>query len=205
MSIIQTAMTIRNKCNSVAHTVRDFLVHHRNTWLPYGAILVFLTSLWFLWDGPEGQTQTIRETKNDVRSSSPVFSATETEKPSPGALVYSTASSIRTKPLPDLFAPSLPKQEAEKQATPGVPIAALPPSGTQQPQRTVRELTWPTVRGTMQSGAHHFVILSSGTETKICGPGDSIDGFYIAYVHAWAVGLQKEGQERELVLTGGSG
>lgn len=200
-AIIHKGMTIKNKCISVAKTVRDFLVHHRKTWLPYGAILVFLTSLWFLWDGPEKQTQTIRETKNEDRSSSPVFSATEKMASPSGELVYSTASGIRMKPLPDLFARSLPKQETRPQ-TPPQPVTAAKPAST----ATVKpHIIWPVVRGTVQSGTKGFVILSSGTETKLCGPGDYIDGFYVLALYEWAVVLSKDGQDKEILLTGGSG
>lgn len=192
-------MEINTKVSTVATNVRNFLVHHRRTWLPYGAILAFLTGVWFVWDGPGESTTEIRETKSEARSSSPVFVATDADemKEPGGTMVYSTASSVRTKPLPDLFGQPLPKKEV----APMAPMAALPASGdTAKPAQLPAPLQWPTVQGMMQSGAKRVVMLRRGQETKVCAAGEWFDGFYVAYIHEWAVGLTKDGQSREVPL-----
>lgn len=64
---IQTAMAIRNKGNFLLMAIRNYSVHRVRPLLPYGAILLFLGGIWFLWDGPsEGRQETIREQKMDT-------------------------------------------------------------------------------------------------------------------------------------------
>lgn len=71
---IQTAMAIRNKGNFLLMAIRNYSVHRVRPLLPYGAILLFLGGIWFLWDGPsEGRQETIREQKMDTHSSAPDF------------------------------------------------------------------------------------------------------------------------------------
>lgn len=199
MSIIQMDMMTRNKISTVVARVRNFLVHHRRTWLPYGAILAFLTGVWFVWDGPGESTTQIRETKSETRSSSPVFSTTDKNDGTEvgGTMVYSTASSVRTKPLPDLFGQPVPKKEAVT-ATSIAPIKMDGKAATPTPASL--PVQWPAVQGVMQSGAKRLVMLRSGQETKVCAAGEWIDGFYVEYVHEWAVGLSKDGQSREFPL-----
>lgn len=199
------ATMIRRSWQTAVQRVRNFLVHQRKTWLPYGAILVVLTGIWFLWDGPEGQTHTIREKQSDQRSTSPVFSTADTKKKtdSPGTLVYGTAQSIRTKPLPDLFAPALPEQDAgAPEPTVSVPIIAPVPEKktAHQAEKPQQALVWPTVHGSIRSGAKRLVIVSSPQGTRVCAAGDWFDSFYIAYVHEWAVGIQKDAETREFPL-----
>lgn len=193
---------IRNNLLGAARNARNFAVHHRRRILPYGAIFVFLTTLWFVWDGREESiTTTIRETKNEQGSSPPVFLHTS-DAASPdkgGTLVVSTSSAVRQRPLPDLFDRPLPKKEAVPQAA----ISTLPT----QPALTKKEdvsppepLSWPVVTGTIQSDTKRLVILRQGEVTKVCAPGESIDGVYVAYIHEWAVGLRQGEHTIEIPL-----
>ena len=120
---------IKRNLSALRHLVRNAAAHHRNTWLPYGVILLCLAGIWWGWDGvPSGRQEIIRETKNDTSSSPPVFSASdrdeEEERPE-GRLVEGTAPSLRRRPLPDIFAGSAPKSAADS-AEKARPVAAAP-------------------------------------------------------------------------------
>ena len=70
-------MGIRNKSAACLEWIRNYTVHHTKTWLPYGAILLFLAGVWFLWDGPTDRQETIREKEIATRSLSPAFSSSD--------------------------------------------------------------------------------------------------------------------------------
>lgn len=112
---------------------------------------------------------------------------------------------MRTKPLPDLFAPALPKEDAGNTPVPlpAVPVVAAPQMASQVPQLTTPQppaVQWPTVHGSIRSGAKRLVIVSVPQGTKVCAAGDWLADFYIAYVHEWAVGIQNGAETREFPL-----
>ncbi len=187
---------------NTAHLVRlgrNCLVHHKRTWLPYGVILLCLAGIWFCWDDyPSERQETIRETAKREDSQSPVFSAlpqdTNQEAPS-GDLVYGTAQTQRRRPLPDLFAGSLPKKAAVPAASSG---AVLPKEHA--PAAAASVVVVPSPCGIMRHGSQRLVFLRGRTQTKVCAVGDECDGFRVVYIHEQAVGLAKDGQILERAL-----
>ncbi len=121
ISIIRRAMEIRNKVLFALQKVRNGIVQHRKTWLPYIGILVCLGAIWTWWDEPsQGQEHMKRDAAQHEAGSHPVFSASdEAERGNgKGNLVYDVRPALRYKPLPDLFAGSLPKKTAAPEAVP---------------------------------------------------------------------------------------
>lgn len=191
---------IKNDISVLIGRVRNSLVHHKRTWLPYGAILLCLAGIWFCWDDSSAGREIIREKENAGRSSSPVFSASNSdasEKKESGVLVYSTASALRHKPLPDLFAHSLPKKTVAEN-TP--PAAVLKDTTKKEAGLKEKEPSWPKVCGVVDNGGQKLVFLQHHTETKVYGIGDIWEGYCIVYINAHAVGLQKEGQIIEIQM-----
>lgn len=188
--IMQRDTMIKNDISVLIGRVRNGLVHHRRTWLPYGAILLCLAGIWFCWDDRSTGQEPIREKKNESRSSSPVFSAANgdvQEKKETGTLVYSTAAARQSKPLPDLFAHSLPKKTMAETA---------PPAAT-QPQKAARkgetkQVSLPKVCGVVENGGQTLVFLQHDNKTNVYGIGDVLNGYRIVYINTRAVGLQKE-------------
>lgn len=192
---------IKNDISVLIGRVRNGLVHHRRTWLPYGAILLCLAGIWFCWDdGSAGQT-IIREKKNESRSSSPVFSAQNNdsqEQTATGTLVYGTAHARRYQPLPDLFAHHLPKKTMEEQ----VPSIGVPGHTTsEKKEEKKKEKPLPKVCGIVQNGSQRLVFLQYHTETNIYGVGDVLDVYRIVYINEAAVGLQQEESIIEIPLS----
>lgn len=188
---------IKNDISVLIGRVRNGLVHHRRTWLPYGAILLCLAGIWFCWDdGSAGQT-IIREKKNESRSSSPVFSAQNNdsqEQTATGTLVYGTAHARRYQPLPDLFAHHLPKKTMEEQ----VPSVGVPGHTTSEKRK---EKPLPKVCGIVKNGSQRLVFLQYHTETNVYGVGDVLDVYRIVYINEAAVGLQQEESIIEIPLS----
>lgn len=182
---------IKNDISVLIGRVRNGLVHHRRTWLPYGAILLSLTGIWFCWDDRSPGQELIREKKNESSSSSPVFSASNDglqEKKETGTLVYSTAAARQSKPLPDLFAHSLPKKTMVEAALP----AEIQPRKTAEKGETKKASPLPNVCGTVENGGQTWVFLQYDSKTNVYGVGDVLNGYRIVYINAHAVGLQKE-------------
>lgn len=182
---------IKNDISVLIGRVRNGLVHHRRTWLPYGAILLSLTGIWFCWDDRSIGQESIREKKNESRSSSPVFSAPNDdrqEKKETGTLVYSTAAVRQSKPLPDLFAHSLPKKTMAEAAS----AAVIQTQKTVQKGETKQASTLPKVCGTVENAGKTLVFLQYDNKTNVYGVGDMLSGYRILYINTRAVGLQKE-------------
>lgn len=177
--------------------VRNWLVHHKRTWLPYGAILLCLAGIWFCWDeGSSGRQEIIREKKSDVgRSSSPVFSAPndqEQGKTKKGKLVHSTAKAVRYGPLPNLFADALPKKRVDERA----PSAPSPKK--EEEKNTVQAQTRPVLQGIMNNGGARLAFLADGKEVRVYVVGDCIGSYRIAYINEQAVGLERNEEVIEL-------
>lgn len=182
---------IKNDISVLIGRVRNGLVHHRRTWLPYGAILLSLTGIWFCWDDRSIGQESIREKKNESRSSSPVFSAPNDdrqEKKEIGTLVYSTAAVRQSKPLPDLFAHSLPKKTMAEAAS----AAVIQTQKTVQKGETKQTSTLPKACGTVENAGQTLVFLQYDNKTNVYGVGDMLSGYRILYINTRAVGLQKE-------------
>lgn len=192
---------IKNDISVLIGRVRNGLVHHRRTWLPYGAILLCLAGIWFCWDdGSTGQT-IIREKKNESRSSSPVFSAQNNdsqEQTATGTLVYGTAHARRYQPLPDLFAHHLPKKTMEEQV-PSVGVLGHTMSEKKEEKRKEKPL--PKVCGIVKNGSQRLVFLQYHAETNVYGVGDVLDVYRIVYINEAAVGLQQEESIIEIPLS----
>lgn len=125
----------------------------------------------------------MRETKNSVHSSPPVFSALnqdETENHESGRLVVSTDQTLRRKALPDLFAGSSPKSPAGIAEN----IEKIPP---------IREHIWPVLCGTIEYGGAYLAFLQYGGKTAVCATGDTLDGYTVVSVHRHSVQLEKDG------------
>ena len=133
-------MEIRNKVLSALPKVRNGLVHHRKTWLPYVGILVCLGAIWLWWDEPQGQEYMKRDAVQHTAGAHPVFSASEkVEKGNDkGDLVYDVRPALRYKSLPDLFAGSLPKKTAAPEAVP-LPVPAAAPKKDKEPPKKDKE------------------------------------------------------------------
>lgn len=201
-------MGIRNKSAACLEWIRNYTVHHTKTWLPYGAILLFLAGVWFLWDGPTDRQETIREKEIATRSLSPAFSSSDQtssaiEKTTAGRPVYSLAGTLRRKPLGDLFSgatetgtkAAAPEQ---KETAPGVKQQGK--DGRTDPARQAKTEPLPEVCGFIRQGSLGLVILKSSATTKACGPGDTIGGYYVTYVRYDAVGLTRQGETYEIYL-----
>ncbi len=175
---------IKRNLSALRHLVRNAAAHHRNTWLPYGVILLCLAGIWWGWDGvPSGRQEIIRETKNDTGSSPPVFSASdrdEEEDRHEGRLVEGTAPSLRRRPLPDIFAGSAPKSAAdsEEKARP----AAAAPAAEQ-----------PVLCGTMEHNGAYLALFRYSGETLVCAAGDSFGGYTVVSVYKDGAQLEKDG------------
>ena len=173
ISIIRRAMEIRNKVLFALQKVRNGIVQHRKTWLPYIGILVCLGAIWTWWDEPsQGK----------------------------GNLVYDVRPALRYKPLPDLFAGSLPKKTAAPEAVPLPVPAAAPEEVKEQPEKEKKEGTLPVVCGAVHEGDIHLVILKWQGQTATCAVGEWWNGWYIAYVNRQAAGLQRDGRVFEIPL-----
>ena len=100
ISIIRRAMEISNKVLSALQKVRNGIVQHRKTWLPYIGILVCLGAIWTWWDEPsQGQEHMKRDAAQHEAGSHPVFSASdEAERGNgKGNLVYDVRPALRLK------------------------------------------------------------------------------------------------------------
>ena len=184
-------MMIKNDISVLIGRVRNGLVHHRRTWLPYGAVLLCLAGIWFCWDDGSAGQKSIREKKNESRSSSPVFSSPNgdvQDKTEAGTLVYGTAHARRYQPLPDLFAHRLPKKTMAEQ----VPSVVVPVDTMQEKQEEKKkEKPLPTACGMVENGSQRFVFLQYQEETKVYGVGDAVGEYRIVYINQAAVGLQQ--------------
>ena len=120
-----------------------------------------------------------RDAAQHEAGSHPVFSASdEAERGNgKGNLVYDVRPALRYKPLPDLFAGSLPKKTAAPEAVP-----------------------LPVVCGAVHEGDIHLVILKWQGQTATCAVGEWWNGWYIAYVNRQAAGLQRDGRVFEIPL-----
>ena len=206
---IQTAMAIRNKGNFLLMAIRNYSVHRVRPLLPYGAILLFLGGIWFLWDGPsEGRQETIREQKMDTHFSAPDFSyspSTKTETSSSsrkgddtpkGRAVYTLTAAQRHKPLGTLFA-AVPKGEKEEKIADKPPVPVV---GTEGKERSIDpSQSVPVIQGIID-GDVPLVILGDGKKAQVCGAGDFFDGWYVCYVNVHAVGLERNGRVHEFSL-----
>lgn len=203
ISIIRRVMEIRNRVLSVLQKVRNGIVQHRKTWLPYIGILVCLGAIWIWWDEPsQGQEQMKRDAAQHEAGSHPVFSASDEaeRKDGKGDLVYDVRPALRYKPLPDLFAGSLPKKTAAPEAVqPPVP-AAVPEEAKEKPKKEKKEWMLPVVCGAVHEGDNHLVILKWQGQTATCAAGERWNGWYIAYVNRQAAGLQRDGRVFEIPL-----
>lgn len=195
-AITRTGMMIKNKLVVLASRARNFLAHYKQTWLPYGAVLLLLAGVWYGWEGNPAQPQTtIRETKHSHDASSPVFSSSGTDAgkmKNGGTLVYSTAAARRKKPLDNLFS-TLPKKGTEPQIVQSEMLSEDIPKNSKQISGEVRNqaarITEPVVCGIICADTENIVILRAGTITKTCRTGDTFAGWYVAYVNTRAVGL----------------
>lgn len=183
--------------------VRNGIVQHRKTWLPYIGILVCLGAIWTWWDEPsQGQEHMKRDAAQHEAGSHPVFSTSdEAERGNgKGNLVYDVRPALRYKPLPDLFAGSLPKKTAAPETVqPPVPTAA-PKEVKEQPEKEKKEGTLPVVCGAVHEGDIHLVILKWQGQMATCAAGEWWNGWYIAYVNRQAAGLQRDGRVFEIPL-----
>ena len=196
-------MEIRNKVLSAPQKVRNGIVQHRKTWLPYIGILVCLGAIWTWWDEPsQGQEHMKRDAAQHEAGSHPVFSAPdEAERGNnKGNLVYDVRPALRYKPLPDLFAGSLPKKTAAPEAVQLPVPAAAPEEVKEQPEKEKKEGTLPVVCGAVHEGDIHLVILKWQGQTATCAAGEWWNGWYIAYVNRQAAGLQRDGRVFEIPL-----
>lgn len=117
-----------------------------------------------------------------------------------GNLVYDVRPALRYKPLPDLFAGSLPKKTAAPEAVPLTVPAAAPEEVKEQPEKEKKEGTLPVVCGAVHEGDIHLVILKWQGQTATCAAGEWWNGWYIAYVNRQAAGLQRDGRVFEIPL-----
>lgn len=195
-------MEIRNKVLSALPKVRNGLVQHRKTWLPYVGILVCLGAIWLWWDEPQGQEYMKRDAVQHTAGAHPVFSASEkVEKGNDkGDLVYDVRPALRYKSLPDLFAGSLPKKTAAPEAVPLPVPAAAPKKDKEPPKKDKKEWTLPIVCGAVHEGEVHLVILKWQGQTATCAAGEWWNGWYVAYVNRQATGLQRDGRVFEIPL-----
>ncbi len=195
-------MEIRNKVLSALPKVRNGLVHHRKTWLPYVGILVCLGAIWLWWDEPQGQEYMKRDAVQHTAGAHPVFSAHDEGKREHGNenLVYDVRPALRYQPLPDLFASSLPKKTVAPEAIPPEVPPAAPKEEKQQPEKEKKEWALPVVCGAVHEGDIHLVILKWQGQTATCAAGEWWNGWYIAYVNRQAAGLQRDGQVFEIPL-----
>lgn len=131
-----------------------------------------------------------RDAAQHEAGSHPVFSASdEAERGNgKGNLVYDVRPALRYKPLPDLFAGSLPKK------------TAAPEEVKEQPEKEKKEGTLPVVCGAVHEGDIHLVILKWQGQTATCAAGEWWNGWYIAYVNRQAAGLQRDGRVFEIPL-----
>lgn len=199
ISIIRRVMAISNKVLSALPKVRNGIVRHRKTWLPYAGILVCLGAIWLWWDEPQGQEYMKREASQSTSGMSPVFSASDAESGGKGNLIYDVRPALRYKPLPDLFAGSLPKKTAAPEVRPAAP-AAVPKEDKKQPRQDKTEWALPAVCGAVHEGDVHLVLLQWQGQTAACAAGEWWNGWYVAYVNRQAVGLQREGRVWEISL-----
>jgi ABC-type nickel/cobalt efflux system permease component RcnA len=197
---------IRNKAMQLIACVRNYLAHYKQTWLPYGAILLVLAGVWYGWETiPTQSQQTIRETKNHDDSSPPVFDARQGEadqQSNGGTLVCSTAAGRRKKPLGDMFASVLPKKDAaveELQQEKMIDAAHIKKhSVTTEQQPRKASLSVPTVCGTICTEQGRVVVLQSQQLTRSCQTGETFAGWYIAYINSQAIGLVNQGELIEI-------
>ena len=187
-------MGIKNRLTALLEIVWNYVVHHRKILLPYGAILLVLGGVWFLWDGPHDSQEPIRETKKQQASSPPVFSEKTKDKGQVAAReVYSLASVRRYRPLPDLFA------GAAKAAKPDNAAAQKQQAGNRaaaekKAEKPAKVTQPPEVSGYIGG----LVILKNGKESRACGVGESFDGWQITTIGAGVISLVKEGRCCEL-------
>lgn len=196
-------MEIRNKVLSVLQRVRNGIVQHRKTWLPYMGIFVCLGAIWMWWDEPsQGQEYTKRDAAQHEAGSHPVFSTHDEGKREHGNenLVYDVRPALRYQPLPDLFASSLPKKTVAPEAIPPEVPPAAPKEEKQQPEKEKKEWALPVVCGVVHEGDIHLVILKWQGQTATCAAGEWWNGWYVAYVNRQATGLQRDGRVFEIPL-----
>lgn len=198
-------MTIKNSLPQIAVRARNYLAHHKKTWLPYGVILLLLTGVWCIWDGPEHTSTTIREPKNHNDSLAPVLSSPGGEKEKTkqeNALVYSTAAARRKKPLGNLFGSALPKEDTAQKVGQEVKESHVEDKEKIEkikPLNNSKALpTAPIACGTICTDVEHLVILQSGSVTRTCQAGDTFEGWYVAYVNGQAVGLIRNDEVIEI-------
>lgn len=182
-------MEIRNKLAVLMERGRNFLAHHRRTWLPYGVIMLCLAGIWFCWDGaPSSRHEVIREKKNSHSSSSPVFSASETvhhEDSIKGELLCSAAQTQRRRPLPDLFDGSLPKKAANTK----LPAETQAKPAAASTQNMPKPPVYPVLQGILHQGHTRLAFLAQDGKTKVCAVGEEFAGYRVAYIQDQAVGL----------------
>ena len=192
---------MKDKIIYVAQSVRNLSIHHVRTVLPYGVILLVLGGVGFLWDGNPTEMQAdSREKTQTEHASSPSFTATAQqngEDAREGTLLFGTAAARKRHPLPDLFASAMPKR-----AEAGTPENGKASSGDKDGNESVGKqpavMQFPQVCGRVQNGAATVVILALGNESKACVQGEYFGGFYISYIAAFSVVLEKDGQAWEI-------
>lgn len=205
-AITQTGMMIKNKATQLVACVRNYLAHYKQTWLPYGAILLLLAGVWYGWETiPTQSQQTIRETKNHDDSSPPVFDARESDadiQSNGGTLICSTVTARRKKPLGDIFVSVLPKQGTAAEASQQDKMMDADDKKKNR-AKTERQsgnssLRVPMVCGTICTEQGRLVVLQSQQLTRVCQAGESFAGWYIAYINSQAIGLVHQGELIEM-------
>lgn len=175
---------IKHNLSSLRNLIKNVSAHHRNTWLSYGVILLCLAGIWWGWDGvPSGRQEIIRETKNDKGSSPPVFSASGMDEETghhEGTLIAGTASSLRRRPLPDIFAGSAPKSAAES-------------AEEIRPAVLSQAAEWPVLCGTMEYNGAYLAFFQHHEESLVCAEGDSFDGYTVVSICNNSAQLEKYG------------
>jgi hypothetical protein len=166
-------------------------------WLPYVGLILILSMVWVVWDGPDqGTSQAGPGQGAAVRTGPAVRHSADGAV---GQVVYSGAASRRFRPLPDLFAKAVstkkPLPTSPGSAEAAKPGATVPVQPVAQPVQVV---------GSITAEGSQLVILQQGNQTQACAVGDTFAGYRVAYISPVAVGVEQGGQITEIALQKGN-
>ena len=171
----------------IMNKVRNLSIHIKNKFLPYGIILLVVGGIGIFYD--DRSAGPIKEEKLAEAASPPLCSAPKKEagKQTEGTLVFSTAGTVRRKPLPDLFVTETDHESEQKKEPAGMTGKAK--------EELKKQPVLPLVKGRFVNEGAYLVILSSTADTRVCAIDEEFDGFRIVYISAISVILEKEGRQ----------
>lgn len=178
----------KNTLWDLKDNVTDFIKDHRKTWVPYVVIFLFVGGVWVWWDNEPATETTVVQHRDDSDTPRPIEDSHSEKNETGGQLICATAAARRNRPLPDLFALSLPAVDTVQPSQASNNLSessgkALPKEKQEAKEKVSQQPPAPpTLAGSICQGGEYLIILKNGQSTQLCRLGDSFAGWQVLYI-----------------------